>query len=73
MVKVDNLVPEPPNLADFIICVANYSAHRCANSSHTMHALNGSRKSYPVPNRQLIVLSSDSKQELDDFVGELTF
>jgi hypothetical protein len=38
-----------------------------------MYQLDGFSKSNPPQNRQLIVLITDSKQLVDDFVGELTF
>ena len=39
-------------------------------SSHIMYELNGFRKSTPPQNRQLIVLTSDSKQWVNDFAGD---
>ena len=41
--------------------------------SHGIYLLISFRKSIPAQNRQLNVLISKSKQEVDDFVGELTF
>ena len=41
--------------------------------SHTMHRADGLRKSTPPQNRQLNFSISNSKYEVDDFVGELTF
>jgi len=38
-----------------------------------MYLLISFRKSTPPQNRQLNILVSDSKQKVDDFVGELTF
>jgi hypothetical protein len=38
-----------------------------------MHLLNGFRKSTPPQNRRHIVFIGNSKQYLDNFVGELTF
>ena len=38
-----------------------------------MYQFNGFRKSTPPQNRQLNVLTSRSKHEVDDVVGELTF
>ena len=42
-------------------------------SSHTMCQLNCFRRSTPPQNRQLNVLISHRKQQVDDFVGELAF
>ena len=39
--------------------------------SHTLYQLNGFRKSTPSQNHQLVVLISNSKQYVDDFVEEL--
>ena len=41
--------------------------------SHTVYRFNAFSKSSFLQNRQLIVLISDSKQQVEDFVGELTF
>ena len=41
--------------------------------SHTMHQLNGFRKSTPPQNRQRNVLIGKSKQQVVDSVGGLTF
>ena len=41
--------------------------------SDTIYSLDGFRKSTPPQNCQLLVLIRDSKQQFDDFVGELTF
>ena len=41
--------------------------------SRTIHQQNDFRKSLPLQNRQLVVLISDSKQLVNDFVGELTY
>ena len=41
--------------------------------SGIMYLLIGFRKSNPPRNRQLDILISNSKQHVDDFVGELTF
>ena len=38
-----------------------------------MYQSNGFRKSIPTQKRQLIALISDSKEQVDDFVGDLTF
>ena len=40
------------------------------NLSHTMYKSNGLRKSTAPQNRQPIFLTSNSKQQVDDFVGE---
>ena len=42
-------------------------------SSHTINRLNSFRKSTPPQNRQLIVLISNSKLSVFDFVGKSTF
>ena len=42
------------------------------NLSHIMYQLDGFRKSSPPQNRQLVVLISKNKQQVDDLVGELT-
>ena len=42
-------------------------------SFHTMYQINGFRKWTPQQNRQFIVLTSPSKQQVDSFVGEMTF
>ena len=41
--------------------------------SHRMYSLIGFRKSTSTQNRTLDILISNSKQQIDDFVGELTF
>ena len=46
---------------------------RLTTSSHTMYQFNGVKKSPRPQNRQPVVLITKSKQEADDFVGELTF
>jgi len=38
-----------------------------------MYLLSSLRKSTPLQNRQLDILSSNRKQQVDDFVGESTF
>ena len=48
---------------------------RCPDveSYHRMYSLISFRKSTPPQESQLNILISDSKQEADDYVGELTF
>ena len=55
--------------------VADAPCGVCPNSdlSHTMNELNGFRNSTPSQNRQLIISIVTSKQQVHDFVGELTF
>jgi hypothetical protein len=46
---------------------------KLATLSHTMYASKDFRKSTPPRNRQLHVLISNSKQQVGDFVGGVTF
>ena len=43
-----------------------------SDPSHTLYQFNGFIRSTPPQNRQLIVLISKEKQQVDDLVGELT-
>ena len=52
---------------------AKATLERAVISSHSMNLLIRFRKSTPPQNRQLNVLIGNSKQQVDDFVGELTF
>jgi len=69
--------PPPPSWQDCITSLMDpdYILRTGAlpSLSHGMYLLLSFRRSPPPQNRKLDILISDSKQKVDDFMGELTF